>query len=247
MAAEIRSEGGLQDDGVGLGANQMGGGVSLESLQSGKGKTLDATMAGDGAGSSGTGDQMEQMMSQLRLTTAEATAVVIDDVDDLTLIDPDRAFVGKVLAPNVLHIETIKSAMRPAWGNPKGLIFNPAGRNLFVAEFGSQADRDRVMEGSPWMVGKHAVLMKKYDDEVPPTEVKFESLAIWARILALPSRLMRSERGLEIAKPIGNVKKIEADVLGRCWGPYMRIRVEVDIHAPLMRFVTVFSSHLQMT
>jgi hypothetical protein len=178
------------------------------------------------------------------LTAAEAAAVLIDDEDDLNLIDPDRAFVGKVLAPNVLHIEMIKAAMRPAWGNPKGLIFNHAGDNLFVV-VGSQADRGHVMEGSPWAVGKHVVLIKKFDANVPPTNNVFDWLAIWARILALPSRLMNSTRGLEIAKPIGSVKKIVANDLGRYWGPYMRIRVEVAVNNPLFYYVTMFSNRLQ--
>jgi hypothetical protein len=94
--------------------------------------------------------------------------------------------VGKVLAPNVLHIQTISVAMRPAWGNPKGLLLNPAGDNLFISEFGSQVDRNRVMEGSPWVVGRHAVLLKKYDAEVQPQQVVFDHLAVWTRILSLP-------------------------------------------------------------
>ncbi|KAE8770261.1 hypothetical protein D1007_58023 [Hordeum vulgare] len=201
--------------------------------------------AGDGAESSATGAGVENLMARLRLTTAEATAMVIDDVDDLELVDPNRDFVGKVLSPNVLHIETIKSAMRPAWGNPRGLNFNPAGDNLFVVEFRSQADRDRVMEGSPWRVGKHAILLKFFDVDISPVDVVFDRLAIWARITKLPTRLMRASRGIEIAKPIGNVIKVEADDLGRCWGPYMRIRVEVDVQKPLLRCVTVTSSRLQ--
>ena len=149
-----------------------------------------AAKASGGSGPTRAGDEVEQMMASLRLTAAESAAVVIDDINDLELIDPDRAFVGKVLAPNVLHIETIKAAMRPAWGNPKGLLFNPAGDNMFIAEFGSKNDRDRVMEGSPWKVGTHAVLMKKYDADVPPSQVVFDRMAIWARILNLSSRLM---------------------------------------------------------
>lgn len=47
------------------------------------------------------------------------------------------------------------------------------GPNLFFAEFGTEADRNRVMEWSPWMVGKHAVLLKKYDADVNPLLVKF--------------------------------------------------------------------------
>jgi hypothetical protein len=188
---------------------------------------------------------VEHLMAQLRLTAAESTAVVIDDVDDLELVDPDRALVGKVLSPNVLHIETIKSAMRPAWGNPRGLIFNPGGDNRFIAEFGSKVDRDRVMEGSPWKVGKHAVLLKFFDADVSPVDVVFDRLAIWARIHKLPTRLMRADRGLEIAKPLGVVKKVEADDMGRCWGSYMRVRLEVNVNEPLLRWVTVSSSRLQ--
>ncbi|KAM0884665.1 hypothetical protein ACQ4PT_030837 [Festuca glaucescens] len=185
------------------------------------------------------------MMARLRLTAVESTAVVVDDTEDLGLVDPDCAFVGKVLAPNKLHVQTIASALRPAWGNPKGLTFNPSGDNLFVAEFGSKADRDRVMEASPWTVGRHAVLMKKYDTEVQPQLVVFDRFAIWARILALPNRLMNSKYGLEIAKPIGLVKKVECDDLGRCWGAFMRLRTEVKVDEPLLRVVTVFSSKLQ--
>ncbi|KAM0844124.1 hypothetical protein ACQ4PT_057265 [Festuca glaucescens] len=200
---------------------------------------------GGGTCSAAPSERVEQMMAKLRITAVESTVVVVDDTEDLDLVDPDRAFVGKVLAPNKHHVQTIASALRPAWGNPKGLTFNPAGDNLFVAEFGSKADRDRVMEGSPWTVGRNAVLMKKYDVDVQPQMVVFDCFAIWARILALPNRLMNSQLGLEIAKPIGLVKKVECDDRGRCWGTFMRLRVEVKVDEPLLRVVTVFSSKLQ--
>ncbi|CAM0958800.1 unnamed protein product [Alopecurus aequalis] len=178
-------------------------------------KAAEAAAAAVGAGSSNSGDRVEAMMARLRLTATEATVVVVNDADDLGLIDPDRAFVGKVLSPNVLHINTIRSALRAASGNPRGLILNSAGDNMFTAEFGLKADRERVMDGSPWIVGRHAVWVKKYDVDVVPHQIAFDRLAIWARILSLPPRLMNLERGQEIAKPIGIVKRIEADELDR--------------------------------
>jgi hypothetical protein len=226
----------------------LGSGGSSRPTRSELGKdAATAAAVGSTVGGSSSGDGVEQMMARLRLTAAESRAVVIDDVDDLGLVDPDRSFVGKVLAPNVLHIQTISAAMRPAWGNPKGLLLNPAGDNLFIAEFGSQADRDRIMEGSPWVVGRHAVLLKKYDAEVQPQQVVFDRLAVWARILSLPNRLMNVERGKAIAEPLGLVRRVEADSLGRCWGGFMRLRVEVKVDEPLMRAVTVFSSRLKCT
>ncbi|KAM0891405.1 hypothetical protein ACQ4PT_026424 [Festuca glaucescens] len=226
--------------------DRSSGGVPIPS-RSEKGKDVQTAASGSGNAGPSEGDRVEQMMANLRLTAAESKAVVIDDVDDLELVDPDRTFVGKVLAPDVLHIQTIRAAMRPAWGNPKGLVLNLAGNNLFVAEFGSKADRDRIMDGSPWVFGKHDVLMKKYDVDVLPQDVVFDRFAIWARIPALPNRLMKAERGKVIAEPIGLVRKVEAHTLGRCWGGYMRLRVEVKVTEPLMRAVTVFSSRLQTT
>ncbi|KAM3295973.1 hypothetical protein ACQJBY_038349 [Aegilops geniculata] len=188
-----------------------------------------------------------EMMERLRLTAIEAQLVLVDDEDEADQVDPGRALVGKVLSPNVLHINTISSAMRPAWGNPQGLLFHPAGDNLFVAEFATPADRARVLEGSPWMVGRHAVLFKDFDAEIQPTQMVFDRLTIWARIMALPPRLMKSKLGMEFAKPIGKIVRVESDADSRCWGPYMRVQAEVLVQEPVVRYVTVTSAKTKST
>jgi hypothetical protein len=45
---------------------------------------------------------------------------VIDDREG----EADRKWMlaGKVLHHNVFHVQTIAGALRPAWGNPKGLF-----------------------------------------------------------------------------------------------------------------------------
>ncbi|MBC2899921.1 hypothetical protein CFC21_112736 [Triticum aestivum] len=139
---------------------------------------------------------------------------MLEDEDEADPVDPARALVGKVLASNVLHIQTISAAMRPAWGNPKGRQLHLAGDNIFVPEFGSQADRARVMNGSPWTVGKHAVLLKLFDADTQPLQVKIDHLAAWARILALPPRLMKVKFEMEFAKPIGKIIHVESDADG---------------------------------
>ena len=99
----------------GLPASDAGGADGLSGPPSSdRGKKVEEKGGSASAGSSKSGEPVDKLLAQLRLTAAEATAVVIDDMDDPSLIDPERAFVGKVLAPNVLHIDTIKSAMRPA-------------------------------------------------------------------------------------------------------------------------------------
>jgi hypothetical protein len=91
-----------------------------------------------------------KMMHRLNLTSKEADPMALDDEGDDDLPCPEWALVGKVMAPNTLHINTIWSVVRPAWGNHKGLVVNHLGPNMFMAEFGSEEDRSRVAKGGPW-------------------------------------------------------------------------------------------------
>ncbi|KAE8778582.1 hypothetical protein D1007_48482 [Hordeum vulgare] len=203
-----------------------------------------ATQAG------GSEDPVSEMMGRLRLTAAEAAAVVLDDGADEITVHSRWTLVGKVLSPSTLHISTISSALRPAWGNPRGLLLNPAGDNVFVAEFGKKSDMDRVKDGPPWVVGKHAVLLRDFDVDLKPRDMVFNRLKVWVRILNLPFGYMQKKFGTAIAGPIGiegSVPQVDCDATGRCWGSYMRARVEVDVDKPFRRGVTVFSQRRNTT
>lgn len=82
-----------------------------------------------------------------------------------------------ILAPIPWHVTTIQSAMRSAWGNPRGLKLRSIGvkeESMFLAEFGCKADMDRAMAGSPWVVGKYLVPLKEYDEKLSAAEIKFD-------------------------------------------------------------------------
>jgi hypothetical protein len=181
---------------------------------------------------------------------AESAAVVLDDGGDDFPTHSEWSIVGKVLSPMKLHISMISSALRPAWGNPRSLLFNPAGDNTFVAEFGTRADQERVMDGPPWVVGRHAVLLQDFNIDQKPHDMTFNRLKNWARIINPPFGYMNKKWGAVIAKSIGvegSVPVVDCDATGRCWGSYMRARVEVDTDKPLMRGVTVFSQRQNVT
>lgn len=86
-------------------------------------------------------------------------------------------------------MNTVRAATKPAWGNPVGLKIRAIGEkgdNLFVAEFGSGVDMERALAGTPWMVGRHAVLLKLYVEKLSASEIIFDQMELWVRILNLP-------------------------------------------------------------
>ena len=101
-----------------------------------RGKEARATPGSPGAARA----HLEEALEKLGIADEEATPLVLDDREDEAPMK--WLLAGKVLHRNLLHIQTITNALRPAWGNPRGLQFRSLGDNMFVAELDSKRDRD---------------------------------------------------------------------------------------------------------
>jgi hypothetical protein len=182
------------------------------------------------------------LLQRLNLTAEEGgIAEFSDDEDDgEPAATTEWALIGKALSPAALHVSTIIGAMRPAWGNPYGLKIRSIGEkgdNLFVAHFGCKHDMEKALAGSPWVVGKHAVIMKEYDEKVRPSDIRFDRMDIWVRILDLPLGWMNVHRGARAMGLLGDVVKMDVDGDGKASGPFLRARVAIEVAKPIRRGV----------
>lgn len=120
----------------------------------------------------------------LKLNLTEEEEAVLDFSDDEEEVDRpvvEWAVVGKVLSPSIVNVATVRSAMKPAWGNPSGLKMRAIGEksdNMFVAELGSKMEMDRIMVGVPWIVGRHALILQPYDERLSAPEIVFDTMEI---------------------------------------------------------------------
>ncbi|CAN6208045.1 unnamed protein product [Urochloa humidicola] len=177
------------------------------------------------------------LLEKLNLTQVEGEVAALSDDEDEDVSDVEWAVIGKVLSPTTIHITTMEAAMRPAWGNPYGLRLRTVGEkteNLFIAEFGCPEDKMRALNGSPWIVGKHAVILREYDATLKPSDVSFARMELWVHILDLPFGWMNVKRATRAAELIGEV---DAGPDGKISGAFARVRVAIEVDKPLCRGV----------
>jgi hypothetical protein len=150
------------------------------------------------------------------------------------------AVVGKALSPLTIHTTTIKGVVTPTWDKPCGLKVHSIGEkadNLFILEFGDKFSMERALEGSPWLVGKHVVILCDYDNRLVPSLIVFNKINLWVHILNLGLGWMNAHRGTRAMNLIRKVKKLDVDGHAKASGPFIRARVVVDLAKPLRRGV----------
>jgi hypothetical protein len=139
-------------------------------------------------------------------------------------------------------INALDRAMQKAWGLHGPAVFKDIGDNRFVVRFHSEGDWNHAMKNGPWQFDFHVVLLKKFDGSVRPSEMIFDSMDIWVRVLDLPMDMMNQAYGMQIGGWIGKYITADVDEDGMAWGEELRIRVEVKVDQPLLRGVSLKDS-----
>lgn len=111
-----------------------------------------------------------------------------------------------------------------------------------MAEFACKRDRDRMWEGSPWHVSKNAVILPEFEECMRPSELKFDKLQLWARVLNLPFNLRAEPWSTAIAHQID--KQASSVQFDHTVG-YLRARVTVDVDKPLRRWILIESKRIK--
>ncbi|KAK3127025.1 hypothetical protein QOZ80_7AG0567120 [Eleusine coracana subsp. coracana] len=182
--------------------------------------------------------EVEELLRNLHLTTEEMEITELSDDEDDDIGNSEMTVIGKVLSPVTIHASTILGAMKPAWGNPVGLKIRTVGEkgdNVFVVEFGDGQAMERALVGSPWTVGKYAIILQPYNGGLKPSDIRFDKMEMWIRVLNLPLGWMNEKRGAKAMSLIGELVKLDVDKDGKASGAFLRATVSVELSKPLRR------------
>ncbi|XVF44413.1 hypothetical protein PTKIN_Ptkin02bG0118400 [Pterospermum kingtungense] len=107
--------------------------------------------------------------------------------------------------PNFSALQKILNLL---WGNGGAVDLRPAGTNLFLVNFSSSEDRDRVIEGGPWHFQNLPMFVRKWEPEMETLEFTMDSLPVWVQLSNIPLELFHQ-------KGIGCI----ASAIGKQWIP----------------------------
>jgi hypothetical protein len=95
-----------------------------------------------------------------------------------------------------------------------------------------------VKTGS-WQFDFNVILIKDSVRSVRPSDMVFDNLDVWVRVLDLPMDMISRFHGELFGGWIGTYIGTDVDEEGLAWGKDLRIRVAVRVDQPLLRGISV--------
>jgi hypothetical protein len=161
---------------------------------------------------------LSAILGDLVLTEKEVTGIVIRGREQLQVPKPRWAVVGKAFTPRKISIDALERAMQRAWGLHGPAQFREIGENRFVVRFSSEGDWKHAAKNGPWQFDFYPLLLKEYDGSIRPSDMVFDKMDIWVRVLDLPLDMMNVAYGELIGGWIGDYISADVDEDGTAWG-----------------------------
>jgi hypothetical protein len=181
-------------------------------------------------------EDLPKMWENLTLTEDEDVEAVIKLVELKKGENRGKAcIIRKLLADRLVSKEALKTGMIQWWRMQGNLDFKVLGDNLFLVEFDKIRDKERVLEGRPWVFEGSLFLTEDFVGISQPTDYPFDKATFWVQITNLPLACMGWDISTKIGETMGSVEAVDTDGDGMGWGEYLRVKIRMDIIEPLPR------------
>ncbi|XP_050232990.1 uncharacterized protein LOC126681492 [Mercurialis annua] len=162
--------------------------------------------------------------SQLRLTEDEQETITLEDViNDNAKEKAELSLVGKLLTQKPYNLIHMKNALISAWKLAIGFTIRDIGDDLFICEFFSKLDKNRILHDGPWNFDKQLILFELF----------------WVRIYNLPMNCRGRATVSKIGSKLGKIVEVDGNS-GEC-NRYGRVRVNLDVSKSMIRGTKVIN------
>jgi hypothetical protein len=181
-------------------------------------------------------DNTDNMVLDLILKTEKCSCLDLQiELCPPTQTHPALNLIGKIISNKNFLASVVLDIIQKAWRPHRPVLVKKIDRNIFLFIFEHEIDLKRAFDRRPWTLrGAHLVL-KKWRPELTWQEVDFSSSTFWVQVHGLPSLWHDKANLLRIGNRIGKV--LDVDLVGDApptWHRFTRLRIEIDISAPLI-------------
>ncbi|KAJ6965369.1 hypothetical protein NC652_003298 [Populus alba x Populus x berolinensis] len=144
-------------------------------------------------------------------------------IDDSIFNDPwHDSLVITLLGKDVGYFQ-MQSRLKSAWD---------IGNGYFMVKFDIAEDRERVINGAPWMIFDYYLTMQKWTADFVASSVVINRTMVWVRIPSL-NLVFYDENFLPaMASALGTPFKVDMNTLNVERGRFARICVEIELDQP---------------
>lgn len=176
-------------------------------------------------------EEITNRWAGLKLSERERNAV------DMAPIVREQGFVlaGKFCTKRRVNLESVARVLKTVWRTEENFELHDMGENKVLFQFGLKEDLDKVLLMSPWSFDKYILLLHKLEAGETVTKVKFDRVSFWVQVHGLPTMYQTKDAGRLIGETLGKVEKVDVSDKGFCMGSHMRVRVMLEVSAPLCR------------
>jgi hypothetical protein len=185
------------------------------------------------------GGDLEGLLRGLRLSEAEKSGVKGSWQSEEQVGARVPQAVGRLFSTKPAHVEGMVQTLGRIWCPSSGIRIKELGDNLFLFSFLQPGGKRRAITDGPWDFGGDLLILVDFDSSKRLKDIEFNYTSVWIRAFNLPLGMMNKETGRQIGDRVGKMVEVDTDAYGSAVGSYLRIKVRVDIHKPLLRGVTL--------
>ncbi|KAL0361162.1 UNVERIFIED_CONTAM: hypothetical protein Sradi_3800700 [Sesamum radiatum] len=185
--------------------------------------------------------EAERLAKSLVLTEEEGARLIVPaGIWNETVAREGYYLVGRLLSSKPYRIEYLRSTLASIINPLKGMSVTELEGNRLLFKFNHVIDRKKVMEGCPWTFERNLLVLRLVENEDNPQTMELNWCAFVVHIHGLPLKQRTTTMANFIGNRIGRVLEGSPD-LHQSWDVAVRIRVEIDVRKPLLRFLQVSS------